>query len=160
MHASRVWRSAWRPTSSTWLRRNPLGRRFFSHLAKSAKRFCALKDVKDSVCKWYPSLEVEVPAALLLHVTRYSIFSNSSIILPRLRASIGVTRSYSSRPFLCTLGVYHRGVRVEKGGREDGGRGRQQTSCISCWSLLFCTSSVLRESCSFSFLSISCETET
>ena len=43
------------------------------------------------------------PTALLLHVTRYSIFSNSSIILPRLRASIGVTRSYSSRPFLCTL---------------------------------------------------------
>ena len=31
-----------------------------SHLAKSAKRFCALKDVKDFVCKWYPSLEVEV----------------------------------------------------------------------------------------------------
>ena len=64
---------------------------------------CALKDVKDSVCKRYPSLEVEVPAALLLHVTRYSIFSNSSIILPGLRASIGVTRSYSSRQFLCAL---------------------------------------------------------
>ena len=31
-----------------------------SHLAKSAKRFCKLKDVKDFVCKWYPSLEVEV----------------------------------------------------------------------------------------------------
>ena len=30
-------------------------------------------------------------------------FSNSSIILPGLRASIGVTRSYSSRPFLCAL---------------------------------------------------------
>ena len=56
--------------------------------------------------------------------------------------------------------VYHRGVRVEKGGREDGGWERPQTSCISCWSLLFCTSSVLRESCSFSFLSISYETET
>ena len=40
-----------------------------SHLAKSAKRFCALKDVKDFVFKWYPSLEVEVPAALFLHVT-------------------------------------------------------------------------------------------
>ena len=40
-----------------------------SRLAKSAKRFCALKDVKDFVCKWYPSLEVEVPADLLLHVT-------------------------------------------------------------------------------------------
>ena len=78
---------------------------FFSHLAKSAKRFCALKDVKDSVCKWYPSLEVEVPVALLLHVTRYFIFSNSSIILPGLQASIGVTRSYSSRPFLCALGI-------------------------------------------------------
>ena len=76
-----------------------------SHLAKSAKRFCALKDVKDFVCKWYPSLEVEVPTALLLHVTRCSIFSNSSITLPGLRASIGVTRSYSSRPFLCALGV-------------------------------------------------------
>ena len=76
-----------------------------SCLAKSAKRFCVLKDVKDSVCKWYPSLEVEVPAALLLHVTRYSIFSNSSIILPGLQGSIGVTGSYSSRPFLCAFGV-------------------------------------------------------
>ena len=74
-----------------------------SHLARSAKRFCVLKDVKDFVCKWYPSLEVEVPAALLLHVTRCSIFSNSSIILPALRASIGVTRSYSSHPLLCAL---------------------------------------------------------
>ena len=46
-----------------------------SHLAKSAKRFCALKDVKDLVYKWYQSLEVEVPAVLLLHVTRCSIFS-------------------------------------------------------------------------------------
>ena len=64
-----------------------------SYLAKSAKRFCALEDVKDFVCKWYPNLEVEVPTALLLHVTRGSIFSNSSIILPRLWASIGVTRS-------------------------------------------------------------------
>ena len=45
------------------------------------------------------------PVALLLHVTRYSIYSNSSIILPGLRASIGVTHSYSSRPFLCNLGV-------------------------------------------------------
>ena len=34
-----------------------------SHLAKSAKRFCELKDVKDFVCKWYPSLEVEVVSA-------------------------------------------------------------------------------------------------
>ena len=59
-----------------------------------------LKDVKDFVCKWYPSLEVEVPAALLLHVTGCYIFSNSLIILPRLQAYIGVTRSYSSRPFL------------------------------------------------------------
>ena len=74
-----------------------------SHLAKSAKRFCVLKDVKDFVCKWYPSLEVEVLTALLLHVTRYSIFSNSSLILPGLWASIGVTHSYSSRPFLCAL---------------------------------------------------------
>ena len=56
-----------------------------------------LKDVKDFVCKWYPNLKVEVPTALLLHVTRYSIYSNSSIILPRLRASIGVTHSYSSK---------------------------------------------------------------
>ena len=31
-----------------------------SHLAKSAKRFCGLISVKDFVCKWYPSLEVEV----------------------------------------------------------------------------------------------------
>ena len=66
-----------------------------SHLAKSAKRFCVLKDF---VCKWYPSLEVEVPAALLLHVTRCSI-------LPGLRASIGVARSYSRCPFLCALGT-------------------------------------------------------
>ena len=36
--------------------------------------------------------------------TGCSIFSNSSIILPGLRASIGVTRSYFSRPFLCALG--------------------------------------------------------
>ena len=75
-----------------------------SHLAKSAKRFCVLKDVQDLFSKWYLSLEVEVPAALLLHMTRYSIFSNSSIILPRLQA-IGVTQSYSSRPFLCVLGI-------------------------------------------------------
>ena len=74
-----------------------------SCLAKSAKRFCALKDVKDFVCKWYLNLKVEVPTAFLLHVTRYSVFSNSSIILPGLRASIGVTRSYSSRQFLCAL---------------------------------------------------------
>ena len=33
-----------------------------------------LKDVKDFVCKWYPSLKVKVPAAFLLHVTRYSIY--------------------------------------------------------------------------------------
>ena len=66
--------------------------RFLSHLVRSAKRFCALKDVKDFVCKWYPSLKVEVPVAFLLHVTKYSIFSNSSIILPGLRASVGVTR--------------------------------------------------------------------
>ena len=64
-------------------------------------------------CKWYPSLEVEVPAALLLHVIMYSIFSNNSIILPGLQASIGVTRSYSSHPFLCALvkvksQLYHR----------------------------------------------------
>ena len=45
-----------------------------SHLAKSAERFCALKDVEDFVFKWYPSLEVEVPAALLLHVTRVFYF--------------------------------------------------------------------------------------
>ena len=30
------------------------------HLANSAKRCCELKDVKDFVCKWYPSMEVEV----------------------------------------------------------------------------------------------------
>ena len=79
-----------------------------SHLGMSAKRFCVLKDVKDFVCKWYPSLEVEVPAALLLHVTRCSIFSNSSIILPGLQASIGVTRSCSSHPFLCALVIIMR----------------------------------------------------
>ena len=44
-----------------------------------------------------------MPAALLLHVTRYSIFSNNSISFPGLHASIGVTSSYSSRPFLCAL---------------------------------------------------------
>ena len=73
-----------------------------SHLAE---RFCALKDVKDFVCKWYPSLEVEVPAALLLHVTTCSIFSSSSIILPGLRASIGVTRSYSYALLQATNGL-------------------------------------------------------
>ena len=40
------------------------------HLVKSAKRFCALKDVEDFVCKWYTSLEVEVAAAL----TRNQVF--------------------------------------------------------------------------------------
>ena len=75
----------------------------FIAFGEVSKKVCVLKDVKDSVCKWYPSLEVEVHAALLLHMTRYSIFSNSSIILPGLWASIGVTRSYSSRPFLCAL---------------------------------------------------------
>ena len=77
--------------------------------ARSALFFhiCALKDVKDSVCKWYPSLEVEVPAALLLHVTRYSIFSNSSIILPGLQASIGVTRSYSSCALECAYYLFN-----------------------------------------------------
>ena len=41
--------------------------------------------------------------ALLLstHVTSYFLYG--SIILPGLQASIGVARSYSSRPFLCTL---------------------------------------------------------
>ena len=70
-----------------------------SHLAKSAKKFGALKDVKYFVCKWCPTLEVEVLAALLLHMTRCSIL----IIFPGLWVSIGVTCSYSSRPFLCTL---------------------------------------------------------
>ena len=40
---------------------------------------------------------------LSTHVTRCSIFKYGSIILSRLRASIGVTRSYSSRPFICAL---------------------------------------------------------
>ena len=71
------------------------------------KGFVRLKMLKDFVCKWYPaSLEVEVPAALLLHVTRCSIVSNSSTILSGLQASIGVTRSYSSRLFLCTFLAY------------------------------------------------------
>ena len=39
----------------------------------SRKVLCA-KDVKDFVCKWYPSLEVKVPTALLLHMTKCSIF--------------------------------------------------------------------------------------
>ena len=59
-----------------------------SCLAKSALRFCALKDVKDFVYKWYPNLKVEVPPTFLLHVTGYSIFSRSSIILPGLWACI------------------------------------------------------------------------
>ena len=78
----------------------------FIAFGEVSERFCALKDVKDFVSKWYPSLEVEVSVALLLHVTRCSIFSNSSIILPGLWASIGVTRSSSSRPFLCALAVH------------------------------------------------------
>ena len=36
-----------------------------------------------------------------------SIFSIGGEISPWLWASIGVTRSYSSRPFLCTLGAMH-----------------------------------------------------
>ena len=73
----------------------------------SKKVLCALKkDVKDFVCKWYPSLEVEVPAALLLHVTRYSIFSNSSIILPDYRLLLELhALIYSSHPFLCALAL-------------------------------------------------------
>ena len=81
--------------------------------------------LKIFVCKWYPSLKVEVPAAFLLRVARYSIFSNSSIILPGLRVSIGVihaltlaarsyalldlykaTGSYSSRYSFRYLGQY------------------------------------------------------
>ena len=77
-----------------------------SHLAKSAKRFYVCKDVKEFVCKWYPSLEVEVSTALLLHVTKCSTFSNSSIILPGLQTAIRATRSYSSRPFLCALDIH------------------------------------------------------
>ena len=49
-----------------------------SCLVKSAKRFCVLKDVQDFACKWYPSLEVEVPVALLLHVTRCSNFARAT----------------------------------------------------------------------------------
>ena len=64
---------------------------------EASKKVCVLKVLFIQL-----SLEVEVPETLLLHVTRCSIFSNSSIILPGLRASIGVTRSYSSCPFLCT----------------------------------------------------------
>ena len=41
-------------------------------------------------------------------MTRYSIFSNSSIIFPGLRGSITVTCSYSSRPFLCALDPLNR----------------------------------------------------
>ena len=66
---------------------------FLSHLAKSAKRFCALKDVKilfaSGIQAWKWKCQFSA--------------SNSSIILPGLWASIGVTRSYSSRPFLCAL---------------------------------------------------------
>ena len=36
---------------------------------------------------------------------RVFYFQYGSIILPRLWASIGVTRSYSSRPFLCALAI-------------------------------------------------------
>ena len=38
---------------------------------------------------------------------RCSVFSNSSKNWNRLRASIGVTRSYSSRPFLCALEAHY-----------------------------------------------------
>ena len=41
-----------------------------SHLAKSAERFCALTDFCLQVVS-----KRQVPAALLLHVTRCSIFS-------------------------------------------------------------------------------------
>ena len=88
-----------------------------SYFGEVSKMFCALKDVEDSVCKWYPSLEV--PTALLLHVTRCSIFSNTSIILPGLRASIGVTCSFSSRPFLCALVISYAALM----GEGNSGRG-------------------------------------
>ena len=78
----------------------------------SKKVLCTLKMLKDFVCKWYPTLKVEVPAALLLHMTRCSIFSNSSIILPGLWASIGVTRSYSSHLFLCAFVYSHELLRI------------------------------------------------
>ena len=68
----------------------------------SKKVLCALKMLRFCLQVVY-KLGSGSALALLLHVTRYSIFSNSSIILPGLRASIGVTRSYSSRPFLCAL---------------------------------------------------------
>ena len=35
----------------------------FIAFGEVSKRFCKLKDVKDFVCKWYPSLEVEVVSA-------------------------------------------------------------------------------------------------
>ena len=40
---------------------------------------------------------------------RVFYFQYGSIILPRLWASIGVTRSYSSRPFLCALAIVYVG---------------------------------------------------
>ena len=76
-----------------------------SHLAKSVRKFCMLKYVKNFVCKWYPSSEV--PAALLLHMTRYSIFSNSSIILLDYRLLLelhALTLAARSYVFLlCTM---------------------------------------------------------
>ena len=78
-----------------------------SLLAKSAKRFMQLKNVEDFVCKWYPSLEMEVVSAAracahdFAPVTKYSLFSNSSIILPgdglllELHALTLAARSYA-----------------------------------------------------------------
>ena len=45
----------------------------------------------------------QILAVVAKHVLGVLFFSNISIILPGLWASIGVTRSYSSRPFLCAL---------------------------------------------------------
>ena len=67
---------------------------------ESAPCFVILKMLKILFASGNPSLEVEVAVALLLHVIRYSIFSNSSIILPRLQALIGVTLAAHSHALL------------------------------------------------------------
>ena len=47
-------------------------------LAKSAKRFCALKDF---VCKWYPSLEVEsLHVQCMKHGIKLKFASQSAVI--------------------------------------------------------------------------------
>ena len=72
MHASQAWRSAQRPTSSTWLRQSPLGRRFYRTWQSQQKGFVCLKILFASgfqAWKWKcPQLLVTVIGQILFKV--------------------------------------------------------------------------------------------